>query len=51
MGTIKSSKDQALAVAVYKPSQVKNKSKDSKQQEKKKQERPKYLDGGSSPCK
>ena len=45
MGTIKSSKYQALFARVLNPSKGNNKAKDSKQQDKKKQERPKSLDG------
>ena len=51
MGTIKSSKYQALVVGVLNPSKGKNKSKDSKQPDKKKQDIPKSSDGGSNPCK
>ena len=50
MGTIKSSKDQYLVVGVLNPSKGKKKSKESKQQDKKKQERPKPSDGGLIPC-
>ena len=51
MGTIKSTKDQALATRVLIPAKGKKKAKDSKQQEKKKQEKPKSSDGGSNPSK
>ena len=51
MGTIKSTKDQALSARVSNPAKGKNKSIDSKKQEKKKQENPKYLDGVSNPSK
>ena len=51
MGTIKSSKDQSLATRVSNPSKWKKKAKDSKHQEKKKQEKPKSLDGGPNPSK
>ena len=51
IGTIKSSKDQALAVGVLNPSKGKKKSKVSKHQDKKMQEVPKYLDGVLNPCK
>ena len=50
-GTIKSSKDQDLAVGVSNPSKGRKKYKDSKYPEKKKQDRPKSSDGGSNPCK
>ena len=46
MGTIKSTKDQPLAVGVLNPSKVKKKARYSKQQEK-----PKYSDGFLSPTK
>ena len=51
MGTIKSSKDQALVEGVSNPSKGKNKDKDSRKQDKKKQNRPKSSNGGSNPCK
>jgi len=51
MGTIKSNKDRALAARVLNPSKGKKKAKDSRQQDKKKQDRPKFPDGGSNPCK
>ena len=46
MGTIKSTKDQALVAGVSNQTKGKKKAKDSKQQEKKKQDKPKYSDGG-----
>ena len=51
MGTIKSNKDRALAARVLNPSKGKKKAKDSRKQDKKKQDRPKFPDGGSNPCK
>ena len=51
MGTIKSRKDQALAVGVSNPFKGKNKDKDLKHPNKKKQDRPKSSDGGLNPCK
>ena len=51
MGTIKSSKYQSLTAGVLNPSKGNKKGKDSKQQDKKKQERPKFPDEGSNPCK
>ena len=51
MGTIKSTKDQALAAGVSNQAKGKNKTKDSKQQEKKKLEKPKYSYGGSNTSK
>ena len=51
MSTIKSRKYQYIATRVLNPSKGKKKSKDSRQQDKKKKERPKFPDGGSYPCK
>ena len=51
MCTIKSTKDQALTAGVSNPAKGKKKARDSKQQEKKKQEKPKSLDGVSNPTK
>ena len=51
MGTIKTRKDQDLAVGVSSASKGKKKAKDPKQLEKKKQDRPKIPNGGSNPCK
>ena len=51
MGSIKSNKYQTLAVGVSNPSKGKKKAKDSNQQDKKKQDRPKSSDGGLNPCK
>ena len=51
MGTINSSKDQALYVGVSNPSKGNKKAKDSQQKEKKKKVRPKYSNGGLNPCK
>ena len=45
IGTIKSNKDQALVVGVSNPSKGKKKATDSKQQNKKKQDKPKSSDG------
>ena len=45
MGTIKSTKDQYLVGGFYNQAKGKKKAKYSKQQEKKKQEKPKYFDG------
>ena len=49
MGTIKSRKYQALATRVLNLSKGKNKAKDSRQQDKKKQDKPKFPNGGSNP--
>ena len=51
MGTIKSSKHQSLVTGVSNPTKGNKKSIDSKQQEKKKQEKPKSSNGGSNPTK
>ena len=51
MGTIKTSKDQALAAWVSNLSKGKKKDRDSKQPEKKKQDKPNIHDGGSNRCK
>ena len=51
MGTIKSTKDQSLAVVVFNPSKGNKKSKYLKHQEKKKQEKLKYSIGGLNPSK
>ena len=51
MGTIKTWKDQSLDVGVSNASNEKKKSKDSKQPEEKKLDRPKNPDGGLNPCK
>ena len=51
MGTIKSTKDQALATVVSNPAKGKKKDKDSKKKEKKKQENNKYSDGVLNPSK
>ena len=51
LGTIKSTKDQALNAGVLNPAKGKKKSKDLEKKEKKKQDKPKYLDGGLNPCK
>ena len=51
MGTIKSTKDQALAASVSNQGKGKKKPKDSKHQEKKKEENPKYYDGDLNPRK
>ena len=51
MGTIKSSKDKSLATGVLNPVKGKKKARDSKQQEKKKQEKPKSSYGISNPTK
>ena len=51
MGTIKSTKDQALVAGVSNQAKGKKKTKYSKKQEKKKQEKLKYLDGGSNSIK
>ena len=48
MSTIKTSKDQDLALGVSKSSKGKKKDRDSKQPEKKKQDKPKISDGGSN---
>ena len=48
MGTIKSTKDQALVAGVSNQAKGKKKAKYSKQQERKKQEKPKSYDGGSN---
>ena len=51
MGTIKSNKYQALVVGVLNPSKGNKKSKYSRKQDKKMQERTKSSDGGLNPCK
>ena len=51
MGTIKSTKDQSLSTGFLNQPKCKKKSKYLKQQEKKKQENPKSLDGGLDPNK
>ena len=51
MGTIKSCKDQSLVAGFLNPSKGKNISILFKHQEKKKQEKPKSLDGVSNPNK
>ena len=51
MSTIKSIKDKALAARVLNIGKFKKKSKDSKQQGKKKLEKPKSSYGGSNPSK
>ena len=51
IGTIKSSKYQAISAGVSNPSKGKKKSKDSKQPDKKKLDIPKSSYGGSNPCK
>ena len=51
MGTIKASKDQALAVGVSNASKGKQKENNSKEPQKKKVDRPNNSDGGSNPSK
>ena len=51
MGTIKSTKDQSLSTCFLNQAKGKKKSKDSKHQEKNKQEKPKSSYGGLNPGK
>ena len=51
MGTIKPRNYQDLTSGVSNASKGKKKSKDLKQPEKRKQDKPKTIDGGSNPCK
>ena len=51
MGTIKFRKYKDLGVGASNPSKGNNKAKDLKQQDKKKQDRPKTSYGGLNPCK